>query len=152
MISVLCCALIILKFGRFTQTEDLFIFPKRAVGRPNGLLPCRPCQLARAWLPRKRWRAASALLVGFLSLGTPPPSAVRTACFLQGDVMSQHNGPPADQSRVLPWGEKESVPSVIHKLRACSVSPLTVSVCPALFPSAPAASSRPVPPACTPPR
>lgn len=70
----------------------------------------RPCQRPRAWLPTKKWRAASVCCLWVsLLLGMPLPSAVRTACFVQRGIMSQHNLPPAEKRHVLPLGEKESI-------------------------------------------
>lgn len=106
---MLCCAPILLRFGLFMEIKYLFIFPKVAAERPNGIPPFLSLPACLAWLPRRRCRAASILLVGFLLLGMPPPSAVRTACFVRRGIMSQHNLPPVEKRHVLPRGEKESI-------------------------------------------
>lgn len=46
--------------------------------------------------------------VGFLLLGMRPPSAVRTARFVQRDNVTA-NVPPAEKRHVLPRGETESI-------------------------------------------
>lgn len=113
-----------LSFLRWQEKEQVASFHLAPVRAPG-----------RAWLPRRRWRAASECPVGFLWLGMPPPSAVRATCLVQRGIMSQHNLPPVEKRHVLPRGEKESILlSSINLELALFFLPFTISVCPQPFP------------------